>query len=717
MSHTSFRNDPSTIKEILLPGNVNTDVVFANAVYSSGYIFGNIAFTTGGAQAGIPATVRADIQGNLTATGNVSTTGNISALYFLGNGSLLTGVSATLPTTVIADTRGNIIGNYANVNNVSAVFGNVANVLFNDGQVSMSSLVVSGGTYMKGAVGINVPSPGVQFAVSGTTQITGNFSTFGNLRCTQDTNLQNVFATRLRLKNVTNGGIAENIFRIEANVKGDNSFNFISASQGHGDPANTSVVFQVNGAGDVSANSITVKNITTDTIYSTYFSGSGSGLVNIPATAFTSGALYKDIAGSIEGNFANVAEVNATNVNANGISATGNISGSYFIGNGSQLVGVSATLPTTMIADTRGNLIGNYANVNNVSAVFGNVGNILFNNGQVSTGSLVVSGDTYMKGAVGINVASPGVQFAVSGTTQITGSFSTFGNLRCTQDTNLQNVFATRLRLKNVTNGGIAENIFRIEANVRGDNSFNFISASQNHGDPANTAVVFQVNGAGDISANSIATSGIVNGNILYLNAPTNTINMIQLGGTQATPASTNVFGLGRNSAAMRLNTSSIGTFEFYAGGVPIANITTAGNLNISGADATKAAGTTWLTGSDRRLKSNITPANLDTCLNVVRTLDLKRFEWGPQVAPLVRDTSVLGWIAQEVETLFPKSVKTTPAYGLQDAKMLDADQLFINTYGALKRAVEIIDDLTKTVDTLTTKVNDLTVKVNNITG
>ena len=83
---------------------------------------------------------------------------------------------------------------------------------------------------------------------------------------------------------------------------------------------------------------------------------------------------------------------------------------------------------------------------------------------------------------------------------------------------------------------------------------------------------------------------------------------------------------------------------------------------------------------------SDSTLANLDTCIDIVRHLDLKVFGNATN--------QTLGWIGQEVEKRFPLSVKGECAYGLHDAKMINPEQLHANTYGALKGAIQIIDEL-----------------------
>ena len=102
---------------------------------------------------------------------------------------------------------------------------------------------------------------------------------------------------------------------------------------------------------------------------------------------------------------------------------------------------------------------------------------------------------------------------------------------------------------------------------------------------------------------------------------------------------------------------------------------------------ARKLTTTTWTTGSDERIKTNIQSANLQRCVDIVESLDLKYFEWDSKVK--TSDQHSLGWIAQEVQQYFPNSVRTSNAYGLDDFHDLNSDQLIKVMYGALKKMIQ----------------------------
>jgi alpha-tubulin suppressor-like RCC1 family protein len=154
-----------------------------------------------------------------------------------------------------------------------------------------------------------------------------------------------------------------------------------------------------------------------------------------------------------------------------------------------------------------------------------------------------------------------------------------------------------------------------------------------------------------------------------------------------------NAYGqLGTNDAVSRLTPVAV----FGALGVNTATYVTAKGLalglsaptfqlDLSTDKARKLSTTTWTTGSDRRIKSDIQSANLVRCVDIVDSLDLKYFKWNiPSVNPT--DSHSLGWIAQDVKQFFPNSVRLTQDYGFDDFHNLDSDQLIKTMYGALKK-------------------------------
>jgi len=83
--------------------------------------------------------------------------------------------------------------------------------------------------------------------------------------------------------------------------------------------------------------------------------------------------------------------------------------------------------------------------------------------------------------------------------------------------------------------------------------------------------------------------------------------------------------------------------------------------LQVSTDSAGKPSTNTWTIVSDERIKEEIELADLDLCYQAVKTIPLKRFKWKDEVytEEQVRDRRKLGWIAQDVEAVFPKAVGT----------------------------------------------------------
>jgi hypothetical protein len=81
--------------------------------------------------------------------------------------------------------------------------------------------------------------------------------------------------------------------------------------------------------------------------------------------------------------------------------------------------------------------------------------------------------------------------------------------------------------------------------------------------------------------------------------------------------------------------------------------------LQLSTDSAGKPSTNTWTIVSDERIKEDIELADLDLCYEAIKTIPLKRYKWRDDVysEEQVTDRRKLGWIAQDVETVFPKAV------------------------------------------------------------
>jgi Chaperone of endosialidase len=132
--------------------------------------------------------------------------------------------------------------------------------------------------------------------------------------------------------------------------------------------------------------------------------------------------------------------------------------------------------------------------------------------------------------------------------------------------------------------------------------------------------------------------------------------------------------------------------------------------LQLSTDSAAKPSTTTWTTTSDVRLKTNISLADKNRCYDIIKTLPLKHYTWTQDYIEntMVTDNSKLGWIAQDVQEVFPKAVRTTPMFGLQDCKTLDADQIYATMYGAIQKLQDIVEQLQQDNQSLKRQLNSI---------
>jgi hypothetical protein len=145
--------------------------------------------------------------------------------------------------------------------------------------------------------------------------------------------------------------------------------------------------------------------------------------------------------------------------------------------------------------------------------------------------------------------------------------------------------------------------------------------------------------------------------------------------------------------------------------GIKIKQDTTINNptaqLELFGSTATayKPNSTTWTVTSDIRLKEEIEDADINKCYDLVKNLRLVKYNWDLEKLPNVVDTNCLGWIAQEVEEVLPKSVYSSNSYGISDCRSLDIDQIIASLYGAIQKLIEIEENQKNDINDIKNKI------------
>ena len=135
--------------------------------------------------------------------------------------------------------------------------------------------------------------------------------------------------------------------------------------------------------------------------------------------------------------------------------------------------------------------------------------------------------------------------------------------------------------------------------------------------------------------------------------------------------------------------------------------ITTAGAI-------TNPTGTaSWNTGSDRRIKENIERASYDKCYDNINRLELNRFNYIDGFNTVSRDRAQLGFIAQEVKDIFPKSISTQGYYSdslnIPDLLSIDISQINYSLYGAVKKLIELNKEDKEKLASLDNRIKTIT--------
>lgn len=427
-ANLTFNNLTGTLTAVSFVGNGAglTNVTGANV---SGTV-ANATYATTAGSATTAATVTDNAQPNITSVGvlsSVSSTGNITADYYIGNGSLLTGinagssysnanVAAYLPTYTgnlagaLLSVTGNITGALLSVSgNITGGNVNLASGRFAGGSLSVLGGVTGGGLTTAGNLG-----------VSGNAAV-GNLSTAGNVTAGYFIGNGSTL-TSIAGANVT-GNVANATYAVNAGT-------VTTAAQ----PNITSVgnLTSITSSGDIS---------TTGNISGNYYIGNGSQLTgivssygnsnvaaylptytgnlvaltgNVITTANISGGnIIGSLVGNLTGTTASLtANVTGGNLLTGGlISATSNIIGGNLNATGLSLSGnvISAINTTANITTTAnisgGNLIGTF--IGNIS---GNVtGTTASLSGNVTGGNLLTGGLISATGNItGGNISATG---------------------------------------------------------------------------------------------------------------------------------------------------------------------------------------------------------------------------------------------------------------------------------------------------------------------
>ena len=432
--------------------NSTTNVLDVNGNIDATYFIGN-----GSQLTGLPASYgNANVVSLLAGFGSntISTTGNITGGYILGNGSQLTGLPATYGNANVSAFLPTYTGNL-NPNTVVAS-GNITGLNLKTsgagGNITGVNYVVASFFSGDGSLLTNLPGGGTVTQVQGAgvvsgLSLTGNVTTTGNLTLGGTLSLASVTGNISTTGNVTGGYIFGNGSQLTG----------IAASYGNAEvaaflPTYTGAMTAMTGAVTTTAN-----------ISGAYLIGNGSALSSITG-ANVVGTVSSATTATTAGTVTTAAQANITsvgtltslavsgNVSGGNVSAVGNIAASYFIGNGSQLTGITAG-GTGTVTSVQGagvvsglSLTGNVTTAGNLT--LGGTLDLSALSGNISTTGNITGGNVIVDPATGqfkIGVATIGnfnnrllfsdaelagvLNFATTGQIATSGNISTPANI------------------------------------------------------------------------------------------------------------------------------------------------------------------------------------------------------------------------------------------------------------------------------------------------
>jgi hypothetical protein len=376
-------------------------------------------------------------------SGNILVSGNVQAVYFVGDGSQLTNVSAS-NAYANANVAAYLVA-YNGIVTASNVFvaGNVTSQWFL-GQANLSSIITtdlgaSGMIYAN--AGVNSTSTGTgALVVNGGVGITGNL-TVGNLT---------VLGTQT-VVSATSVAVANSfIFLSNNNITNVLDIGFVGQyAEGQGNVytglvrrASDGVYRLFSNLNPIPSTTINVANITLATLQlGNILAGNITGVINTPAQPYITSL----------GNLAS-------------LSSSGNITTTgYFFGNGSQLAGI-VSYSNVFVATYLPTYSGNIANLTVVTTLAGptitainsnvSVGNTNMKNyvdGQITAAnSAITSANLGLKGYVDNSVSTANI--GMKGYVDAVASLSIYGN------SNVKS-YLTQFDGNLISNGNIAYNI------------------------------------------------------------------------------------------------------------------------------------------------------------------------------------------------------------------------------------------------------------------
>jgi hypothetical protein len=165
-----------------------------------------------------------------------------------------------------------------------------------------------------------------------------------------------------------------------------------------------------------------------------------------------------------------------------------------------------------------------------------------------------------------------------------------------------------------------------------------------------------------------------------------------------------NILGPTRDPIGAQWTYNSSNTSVYHIGNVGIGTtnpeyqLDVRGNIYSSTGGFTQSGLTTWTVLSDRRIKENVVKASYDKCLENVKNIELYNFNFKDNYVS-TNDRHQLGFIAQEVQEVYPKAVEVSKIIlnleeKIDDLLTLNTTQIDYTLYGAVKGLIQKMENI-----------------------
>jgi len=146
------------------------------------------------------------------------------------------------------------------------------------------------------------------------------------------------------------------------------------------------------------------------------------------------------------------------------------------------------------------------------------------------------------------------------------------------------------------------------------------------------------------------------------------------------------------NTSVYHMGSVGIGTTN------PEYQLDVRGNIYSSTGGFTQSGLTTWTVLSDRRIKENVVKASYEKCLENVKNIELYNFNFKDNYVS-TNDRHQLGFIAQEVQAVYPKAVEVGKIIlnleeKIDDLLTLNTTQIDYTLYGAVKGLIQKMENI-----------------------